>query len=76
MTAVWPYIAVFFIGALGGYILKDKTTIEYKSEVVLNRPKVKGRGNKMDLDQVTEVHMKPMTRKERREARRAKKQTE
>lgn len=71
---MWPYIAVFVIGALGGYILKDKLTTEIKSEVTIRRPKVRGRGNRMELDQVVNVTATAMTWKERRAARKKAKQ--
>ena len=70
---MWPYIAVLATGALGGYILKDLLTTEIKSEVTIRRPKIKGRGNKMELDQVVDVTATAMPWKERRAARKAKK---
>lgn len=70
MSWVW-LIVTFLLGGLGGYILKDQLTVEYKSEVSIVKPKVKGKQNKLDLEQITEVHMKPMTWKERRAARKA-----
>ena len=69
MSGLWAYIAVFAFGALSGYILKDQLTTEVKSEVTIRRPKIKGRGNKMDLDQVVDVTAKTMTWKERRAER-------
>ena len=71
---MWPYIAVFVIGALGGYILKDQLTTEVKSEVTIRRPKIRGRGNRMELDQIVDVTATAMTWKERRAARKASKQ--
>ena len=61
-------------GGLGGYILKDQMTEEYVSNVTMHKPKVKGKGNRLDADQVTEVHMQKMTRKERRQKRKEKNQ--
>jgi hypothetical protein len=63
------FILGLALGALIGYILKDHLTEEYVSNVTLNKPKVKGRGNKLDADQVAEVYMKKMTPQERRQAR-------
>ena len=71
---MWAYIAVFVIGALGGYILKDQLTTEVHSEVTIRRPKIKGRGNRMELDQIVDVTATAMTWKERRAARKKAKQ--
>lgn len=67
----WYWLLItFLMGALGGYILKDQLTTEVKSEVTIRRPKVKGRNNKMELDQVVDVVATSMTLRERRRARR------
>jgi len=68
MSWIWLLVTLL-LGGLGGYILKDQLTVEYKSEVSIVKPKVKGKQNKLDLDQITEVHMKPMTWKEKRAAK-------
>lgn len=65
----WLLIGMGF-GALGGYLLKDQLSEEYVSNVSMYKPKVKGKGNTMDADQITEVHMTKLTPKERRQARR------
>jgi hypothetical protein len=72
MSWIW-LIVTFLLGGFGGYILKDQLTEEYVSNVTMNKPKVKGRGNKLDADQVTEVNLKKLSWKERRAKRKAQK---
>ena len=69
MINLWPYIAIFFAGALAGYILKDQLTEEYVSHVTMIKPKVKGRGNNQELIQEAHVEMKKMSWKEKRAAK-------
>jgi len=69
MSWVWLLVALF-AGMFIGYYIKDQSTEEYVSNVTMHKPKVKGRGNRLDADQVTEVHMQKMTRKERIQKRR------
>lgn len=69
MAWYWGLI-LFLAGALGGYILKDQLTEEFRSQVTIHKPKVR-RGGIMDLDQAVEVNLKKMSFRERIQARRA-----
>jgi len=67
----WYWIVILCVGSgWAGYILKDQLTDEYVSHVTIYKPKIKGGGD-MDLDQEVVVNHKKLTRRERREARRA-----
>lgn len=72
MSWIWILVALS-VGWGLGYLTKDQLTEEYVSNVTMHKPKVKGRGNKLDADQVTEVHMQRLTWREKRDARKASK---
>ena len=75
MSWIW-LIVTFLLGGMGGYILKDQLTEEYVSNVTMNKPKVKGRGNEQDLSQIAEVQMRKLSRKEKRAAKKAAREKE
>ncbi|KKM19909.1 hypothetical protein LCGC14_1650840 [marine sediment metagenome] len=72
MSWIW-LLVVLAVGWGLGYFTKDQLTEEYVSNVTMNRPKVKGKHNKMELDQVTEVQMVKKSWRQKRKARKDKK---
>ncbi len=72
MSWIWILVALS-VGWGLGYLTKDRLTEEYVSNVTMHKPRVRGRGNTLDADQVTEVHMQKMTWRQKRDARKASK---
>ena len=75
MSWIWLIVALL-LGALGGYILKDQLTDEFVSNVTMGKTKVRGRNNKQDIAQVTEVHMIKKSLKQKLKDRKASKKKE
>lgn len=71
MSWIWLIVALV-VGAFGGYILKDQLTDEYKSEVKIRKVKIRGEGNRMDLEIDQEITHRRLTLKERRANRKEK----
>lgn len=69
---ILSYLAVALAGGWGGYILKDVLTIEKKIDVTINKPKIKGDGSSIDIDQDVQVDERKLTFRERIEAKREK----
>lgn len=47
----WYWIVILcLLSFIAGYIVKDIITEEKKIEITIHKPKVKGRGNTMELD--------------------------
>ena len=70
------YAVVLILGGWLGYILKDRLTVESETKVTIIKPKIKGDGSTLTIDQEVDarVERKELTWRDRREQRKLKRQ--